>query len=70
MSEITLDPELRARLNGLNEQITVLDESGKAMGLFLPMEDYKALLRTIPIPFTEEEIEQLRNAGGGGSLAE
>jgi hypothetical protein len=70
MSTITLDPELRARLNGLNEQVCVVDEGGRQVGLFLPLEEYKTLLRNIRIPFTLEEIEQLRKAGGGCSLAE
>jgi len=70
MSEITLDPDLRARLNGLNQQITVVDEAGNELGIFLPMDAYKALLRNMPIPFSAKEIEQLRNADGGCSLAE
>jgi len=70
MATITLDPDLRARLNGLNHHVTVVDEAGQAVGLFLPMDDYKALLRYIPIPFSAEEIEQLRKAGGGCSLEE
>jgi len=70
MSKITLDPELRARLNGLNHQVTVVDEAGQAVGLFLPMDDYKALLRNMPIPFSEEEIARRRQETGGCSLQE
>jgi hypothetical protein len=70
MSEITLDPDLRARLNGLTQQITVVDEEGKEMGIFLPMQAYKALLRNMPIPYSPEEIERRRNETGGCSLQE
>jgi hypothetical protein len=67
---ITLDSDLRARLNGLDQQVIVRDEKGNQVGLFLPIDHYKALLRTVPIPFSEAEIKTLRKAGGGGSLAD
>jgi len=70
MNAIPLDNKLRARLYGLNEPVTVLDESGKAVGVFLPMNCYEALLRIIPIPYSEEEIERRRNEKGGCSLQE
>jgi hypothetical protein len=67
---ITLDSDLRARLNGLDQQVIVRDEIGNQVGLFLPIEHYKALLRTVQIPFSKEEIDNLRKAGGGGPLAD
>jgi hypothetical protein len=67
---ITLNPELRAQLNGLHQQVQVVDESGQQVGVFLPLDYYKTLLRNIQIPFSDEEIDQLRKAGGGGSLAD
>lgn len=70
MDTITLDPELRARLNGLNQQVAVVNESGEAVGLFLPIKDYKALLRKMQIPFSDEEIERRRKQTGGCSLPE
>jgi hypothetical protein len=70
MDTITLDPELQTRLNGLSKQITVVNEAGEAVGLFLPMQDYKALLRNLPIPFSEEEIQRRRKQTGGCSLEE
>ena len=62
MDTITLDPELQARLNGLSRQITVVNEAGEAVGLFLPIKDYKALLRNMPIPFSEEEMTRILKA--------
>lgn len=71
MSRITLDPELRSKLNGLSEPLELCDESGKRVGIYLPWEEYRRLLyRDIEIPFSPEEIEQRRNEQGGSSLAE
>jgi hypothetical protein len=71
MTRVTLDPELRAKLNGLSEQVAICDEAGKTVGLYLPVEAYKKLLyQGVEIPFTEEEIERFRNEPGGISLQE
>ncbi len=70
IATITLDSDLRARLNGLDQQVIVRDATGGQVGLFLPIEHYKALLRTVQIPFSEQEIATLRKAGGVGSLAD
>ena len=71
MGRITLDPELRAKLNGLNEKVEICDETGKLIGLYLPLEDYKKLLyKNVEIPLAEAEIEERRKEKGGSSLAE
>ena len=44
MIAITLDRELRAKLNGLNEHLQVQDESGLVVGHFLPDDLYMRLL--------------------------
>jgi hypothetical protein len=44
MNTITLDPELRARLNGLDQQMEVRDEGGRVMGHFLPAGLYRELV--------------------------
>jgi len=36
MSKVTLDADLRKKLNGFNEPIEVCDESGQIVGHFLP----------------------------------
>ena len=68
MSEITLDADLKTKLNGLNEQIIIRDEAGTPIGIYLPMEDYKTFLRNVEIPFSNEEMEQRRQEKGGSSL--
>jgi hypothetical protein len=66
MSTIILDADLRAKLNGLSERVDVQDETGEVVGHFLPSEEYYRLLcKTIKIPFSKEEIQRLRSAGGG-----
>jgi hypothetical protein len=45
MSRIVLDPQLKSRLNGLNEQVEVLDESGRPVGQFVPQQLYLELMR-------------------------
>jgi hypothetical protein len=71
MSRVTLDADLRAKLNGLNEQVEVCDESGSVVGHFLPDELYwKLVLAADRCPYTVEELKQLRQATGGRTLAE
>ena len=36
MSNITLDADLRSKLNGLNEQTEQCDDDGKTIGRFVP----------------------------------
>jgi hypothetical protein len=71
MGRIILDATLRAKLNGLNEEVEVCDENDETVGVFLPQAQYQKLLYAqVQIPFSEGEIEKLRTAGGGCSLAE
>ena len=44
MSHIVVDDELRAKLNGLNETVEFRDASGKAVGQFVPQDEYMRLL--------------------------
>jgi hypothetical protein len=66
MNTITLDADLRAKLNGLNERIDVCDEVGKVVGHFIPSAEFqRLLLKDVKVPFTEAQIEQFRKSGGG-----
>lgn len=68
MEKILLDDELRSRLNGLNTELELTDESGRTMGHFLPPEIYKKLLYAYAMskcPYTEAELAQLRQEREG-----
>ena len=71
MSKVILDQSLRAKLNGLNEQVELCDESGRTLGHFLPLKLYEKLVAAnVKIPFSEEEIRRRRQEKGGSSLEE
>ena len=72
MAKVIVDESLRSRLNGLDEQVELCDESGRTMGHFLPDALYKKLLYTFDqCPYTEEEIGQhMPDEPGGRPLAE
>jgi hypothetical protein len=72
MSQITLDPNLKARLNGLHEKVELLDEAGQLVGVFLPADAYlKYLYATVEVPFTDDEIERMwQDTEGTCTLAE
>jgi hypothetical protein len=73
MSKITLDKELRVRLNGLNEQVEVCDEDGKVVGRFLPEDQFRQLLYQAveaACPHSQEERARRRAETGGKSLAD
>jgi hypothetical protein len=73
MKKITLDAPLRAKLNGLGEQLEVCDESGQTVGHFLPADGYRRLLSAAveaACPFSTEELERRLRERGGRPLAE
>jgi hypothetical protein len=71
MSKLVLDPDLRNRLNGLSEQIEVLDEQGKVVGLFLPAGLYERLIHAwANAQVTDGDLEKISLEPGGRSLAE
>ena len=73
MSKITLDPVLRAKLNGLNQPLEICDADGHTLGHFLPADAYRRLLYAAveaACPHSPAELERRRNEGGGTSLSE
>lgn len=73
MSKVVLDPELKARLNGLNEQLEICDADGRTLGRFLPEEAYHKLVYAAAeaaCPHDKEELERRRRETGGMTLAE
>jgi hypothetical protein len=73
MSKIILDPDLKARLNGLNEQLEICDADGRTLGRFLPEQAYRKLLYAAieaACFHDKEELERRRRETGGMTLAE
>jgi hypothetical protein len=74
MSRVTLDQELRSKLNGLNEPLEICDEQGRILGQFLPAAVYRKMLYALAEsqrpPLSAEEMARRRQETGGRSLKE
>jgi hypothetical protein len=73
MSKVTLDAQMRSRLNGLNEPLELCDESGETIGHFVPAGVYEQMLYRIAdaqCPYTADELARMRAQTGGRTLAE
>src|SRR5207245_1303803 len=67
MSKVTIDEILRSRLNGLNEELELCDESGRTLGHFLPPDIYRTFLYAYvesQCPYTQEELQRRRQETG------
>jgi len=63
MGRIILDSDLKAKLHGLKEALEVFDESGQALGYFLPLDEYhKRIREKKEIPFSDEELDKFRKS--------
>jgi hypothetical protein len=68
-----LDPELRARLNGLDEEVEIRDEAGITVGHYVPEGIYRKMLYAAveaACPYSKDELERMRRETGGRPLAE
>ena len=73
MSKLTLDADLRRRLDGLNEPLKVCDEAGQTVGHFLPAGLYEDLFLSAMAaesPHSKEELKRRHAEKGGRPLAE
>jgi hypothetical protein len=71
MSRITVDNELRSKLNGLDQHIELCDESGQTMGHFLPEKAYREMIEAwVETVFTKEELRRMDQETGGRPLSE
>lgn len=71
MSKIVLDADLRAKLNGLNEQVELCDRDGATVGRFVPEAEYLRLFyASLKEQVSDEELAELRNQPGGRPLKE
>jgi hypothetical protein len=71
MGKVILDDALRAKLNGLNEEIELCDELGRTVGHFLPADVYNHILYSSDgCPYSEEELQKSLQEPGGQPLTE
>ena len=71
MRKLVLTPELRAKLNGLNEKAEILDEQGKTVGHFLPANQYGKLVCALAnAQISDKELEAISREPGRRSLRE
>jgi hypothetical protein len=71
MTTILLDDALRQKLNGLNAEIELRDETGKVVGHVLPADKYQSLLyASAKNRLSDEELKRRSEEPGGRSLAE
>jgi hypothetical protein len=73
MSAITLDPQLRSRLNNLSEALELRDADSSIVARVLPEEEYRRMQRDLALsacPYPEDELQRLRKQRDGTSLEE
>jgi hypothetical protein len=73
MSKVILDPELKARLDGLSQPLEICDPDGRTLGRVLPESVYRRLLYAAAeaaCPHSKEEQERRRQETNGRSRAE
>jgi hypothetical protein len=69
--KVQLDETLRAKLNGLNEEVDFCDESGRVVGHYVPADVYlKLLYAKAKTDVTDEELEAASRQPGGKTTAE
>jgi hypothetical protein len=61
MSAVVIDSALRAKLNGLNQELEFRDEAGNLIGYFLPPKRHEKLLYAwAKSQVSDEELEEAR----------
>jgi hypothetical protein len=71
MGKVTLDAALRAKLNGLTQELELYDEDGRLVAYCLPPEVYRRLTAVPPdADFTDDEIAHALRQTGGRPLAD
>jgi hypothetical protein len=69
VSKITLDGDLRSKLNGLNEQLELCAEDGTTLGRFVPEAVFQQIVyAALKQHHTAAELEELDRQTGGSSL--
>ena len=67
MNRVTVDHSASSQLDGVRQPVQVFDENGKLLGHFVPT---SSLDPTASCPFTDDELNKMRNESGGRPLNE
>lgn len=71
MTQVTVGSQLRSRLNGVNSEAELLDESGAVLGYFVaPQLHRELLLAWSRTTVSDEELERASQEPNGRSLEE
>jgi len=71
MTQVTIDPGIRAQLRNLAEPLEILDEDGRVLGVFSPISTPGRLrYEDVEVPFTNEEVQRLLQQPPGRPLAD
>jgi hypothetical protein len=71
MGKVTLDEDLRRKLNGLNEPLEVCDETGRTVGHFISTGLFEELFYAAlaaETPHSKEELRRRHREMGGRPL--
>jgi hypothetical protein len=71
MSKVIVDDELRAKLNGLEDDVELCDTSGATIGYVMSKAHYERLILDLAkSQISDEELERRSQEKGGRTLAE
>lgn len=71
MTQVTVGSQLRNRLDAVNSEAELLDESGQVLGYFVaPQLHRELLLAWSRATVSDEELEQASRESGGRALEE
>lgn len=70
MKKIVLDSRQYCDELMEGEPVEVFTQEGTSIGLFFPMATYKAKLKDIKIPYSEEELQRRSQEKGGKTFEE
>jgi hypothetical protein len=67
MNRIIVHDPLKTQLDGLDEPVEVVDETGRRLGHFVPA---PAVMASDDCPYSSDELERMRGEEGGRPLPE
>jgi len=69
MVQLVIDAELRAKLKGGNAKVTIVDESGKPLGHYLPDDLYQSILDALAPAGENDRSEALDEYRNGNHIS-